>query len=207
MLARSCLPAFRSRLKTGIKAAILAASAARPASRVPQLPTYPRTRARGRKPTMVIGGLFFLLGASLNAAAQNLAMLYAGRLCLGVGIGFANQVVPLYLSEMAPYQLRGALNQMFQLMVTFGILIAQLINYGIKGWAQGWRLSLGLAAVSTSSKMTSLRFSCSKLMLPLGPNSQAIWMRRATSGYVTIRSLLSGASCCLTYFRKAMTDA
>ena len=114
---------------------------------------------------MVIGGLFFLLGASLNAAAQNLAMLYAGRLCLGVGIGFANQVVPLYLSEMAPYQLRGALNQMFQLMVTFGILIAQLINYGIKGWAQGWRLSLGLAAVP------AIILTLGGIFLPESPNS------------------------------------
>ena len=40
------------------------------------------------------------------------------------------QSVPLYLSEIAPPKLRGALNFMFQLATTSGILIAQLVNYG-----------------------------------------------------------------------------
>jgi hypothetical protein len=40
------------------------------------------------------------------------------------------QATPLYLSEMAPYNLRGALNILFQLAVTIGIFAAQLINYG-----------------------------------------------------------------------------
>ncbi len=54
---------------------------------------------------------------------------------------YAVQATPLYLSEMAPFNVRGALNIMFQLAVTVGILVAQLINYGtqsIKPW--GWRL-------------------------------------------------------------------
>jgi predicted MFS family arabinose efflux permease len=41
---------------------------------------------------MLIGGLFFCLGAALVAAAQDLAMLIVGRICLGIGVGFANQV-------------------------------------------------------------------------------------------------------------------
>ena len=44
--------------------------------------------------------------------------------------GLATQAVPLYLSEIAPVQLRGPLNIMFQLSITIGILIAQIINYG-----------------------------------------------------------------------------
>ena len=54
----------------------------------------------------------FLLGSALNASAQNLGMLIAGRIFLGFGIGCANQVVPLYLSEMAPAQYRGGMNIM-----------------------------------------------------------------------------------------------
>ena len=46
------------------------------------------------------------------------------------GVGFANQSAPLYLSEMAPAQLRGALNIGFQMATTLGILVAGLINYG-----------------------------------------------------------------------------
>jgi sugar porter (SP) family MFS transporter len=59
------------------------------------------------------------------------------------------QSIPLYLSEMAPPQYRGAINNGFELCISIGILIANLINYGVEkitgGW--GWRLSLSLAAV------------------------------------------------------------
>ncbi|KAJ7300250.1 hypothetical protein O6H91_06G139600 [Diphasiastrum complanatum] len=106
------------------------------------------TRRYGRRPSILLGGVSFLIGAALNAAAVNLAMLILGRIMLGVGVGFANQAVPLYLSEMSPPKMRGGLNIMFQLAITIGILVANLINYGtakISGW--GWRLSLGLAAV------------------------------------------------------------
>jgi predicted MFS family arabinose efflux permease len=44
---------------------------------------------------MLIGGLVFLAGAIINAAAQNIAMLIIGRILLGIGVGFANQVSPL----------------------------------------------------------------------------------------------------------------
>lgn len=50
-------------------------------------------RRFGRKPTMQFASLFFLIGAVLNAAAMNLGMLIAGRICLGAGVGFGNQVI------------------------------------------------------------------------------------------------------------------
>lgn len=126
----------------------------------------PITRLRGRRTSILIGGLSFIAGATLNAAAQNLAMLLLGRILLGVGIGFGNQAVPLYLSEMAPAHLRGALNMMFQLATTLGIFSANMINYGtqkIHPW--GWRLSLGLAA------FPALLMSAGSLLLPETPNS------------------------------------
>ncbi|KAF9607615.1 hypothetical protein IFM89_037543 [Coptis chinensis] len=107
------------------------------------------TRKLGRRLTMLIAGLLFIAGVIFNAAAQDLAMLIAGRILLGCGVGFANQAVPVFLSEIAPTRIRGGLNILFQLNITIGILFANLINYGtakIKGgW--GWRLSLGLAGI------------------------------------------------------------
>lgn len=133
---------------------------------VASLVASPVTRKYGRKGSIVAGGVSFLIGATLNAAAQNLAMLLLGRIMLGVGIGFGNQAVPLYLSEMAPAHLRGGLNMMFQLATTLGILSANMINYGtekIDHW--GWRLSLGLAAVP------ALLMTIGGLLLPETPNS------------------------------------
>ncbi|PON80117.1 Sugar/inositol transporter [Parasponia andersonii] len=107
------------------------------------------TRQLGRKLTMLIAGIFFIIGTVLNTTAVNFVMLVLGRILLGCGVGFANQAVPLFLSEIAPTRIRGALNILFQLNVTIGILFANLINYGTAkiegGW--GWRLSLGLALI------------------------------------------------------------
>ncbi|WVZ12272.1 hypothetical protein V8G54_016802 [Vigna mungo] len=99
------------------------------------------TRKLGRRLTMLIAGFFFICGVVLNAAAQDLAMLIVGRILLGCGVGFANQAVPVFLSEIAPSRIRGALNILFQLNVTIGILFANLVNYGTN------KLSLGLAGI------------------------------------------------------------
>jgi len=50
------------------------------------------TRKKGRKASIIVGALSFLAGAILNATAQNIAMLIIGRVLLGGGIGFGNQV-------------------------------------------------------------------------------------------------------------------
>ncbi|WOL17476.1 sugar carrier protein C-like [Canna indica] len=125
------------------------------------------TRVLGRKWSMFSGGLTFLVGASINCAAKDIAMLIIGRILLGFGVGFAIQSVPLYLSEMAPAKLRGMLNIGFQLMITVGILCANLINYftaKIKGgW--GWRVSLGLACIP------AIIITLGSLLLPDTPNS------------------------------------
>ncbi|KAK3035232.1 hypothetical protein RJ639_033866 [Escallonia herrerae] len=120
------------------------------------------TRRFGRRRTMMLGGTVFFIGAALNAAAVHLWMLIVGRILLGFGVGFANHAVPLYLSEMAPYKHRGKLNICFQLSVTIGILLANLVNYGTAqisgGW--GWRVSLGLAGVPAFLLVAFTFFLC-----------------------------------------------
>ncbi|KAJ8437382.1 hypothetical protein Cgig2_020401 [Carnegiea gigantea] len=125
------------------------------------------TKKFGRKMSMFIGGLTFLIGSILNGFAQNVIMLIIGRVFLGIGVGFCNQSVPVYLSEMAPANLRGALNMGFQMATTIGILAANLINYGTAkmNGHLGWRLSLGLAAIPATM------VTIGGLILPDSPNS------------------------------------
>ncbi|KAL0409141.1 UNVERIFIED_CONTAM: Sugar transport protein 10 [Sesamum radiatum] len=93
-------------------------------------------------------------------------MLIIGRILLGVGIGYANQSVPVYLSEMAPPKLRGALNIGFQMATTIGIFAANLVNYGTAQMkANGWRVSLALAAAP------ALIMTIGAIFLPDTPNS------------------------------------
>ncbi|KAL4298040.1 hypothetical protein GQ457_12G022930 [Hibiscus cannabinus] len=124
------------------------------------------TRQKGRRASILVGAVSFFLGGVINAAAVNIGMLIIGRILLGAGIGFGNQAVPLYLSEMAPAKHRGAVNQLFQFTTCMGILIANLINYKtdkIHPW--GWRLSLGLATVPATLMFVG------GLALPETPNS------------------------------------
>lgn len=123
------------------------------------------TSKKGRKKSMIIAGASYMIGCILLAAAEHIAMLYIGRVILGIGVGFAIQSATLYNSEMAPAKLRGALNILFQLMVTIGILVAQLINYGTQHHEWGWRLSLGLAFIP------AFILFMGGLLLPETPNS------------------------------------
>ncbi|KAI9126674.1 hypothetical protein K1719_002270 [Acacia pycnantha] len=125
------------------------------------------TRKLGRRATMMIGGVFFVLGALLNGLAIHIWMLIVGRMLLGFGIGCANQSVPIYVSEMAPYKYRGALNMCFQLSITIGIFGANLVNYYFVDIlnGQGWRLSLGLGAVP------AVIFLVGSFFLPDSPSS------------------------------------
>ncbi|KAK2972631.1 hypothetical protein RJ640_000591, partial [Escallonia rubra] len=124
------------------------------------------TRAFGRKVSMFCGGIIFLCGAVLNGAAMNVTMLIIGRILLGVGIGYANQSVPVYLSEMAPPKIRGALNIGFQMAITIGIFLANFVNYGTSKMKEnGWRYSLAIAAVP------AIIMTVGSVFLPDTPNS------------------------------------
>ncbi|PWA83367.1 hexose carrier protein HEX6 [Artemisia annua] len=126
----------------------------------------PITRAYGCKPSILLGGVVILGGAALGGVAYNIRMLIIGRVLLGVGVGLANQSVPLYLSEMAPSRYRGAFNVGFQFCFALGILSANLMNYGTQkidgGW--GWRISLAMAAVPASI------LTLGAIFLPQTPN-------------------------------------
>jgi MFS family permease len=117
------------------------------------------TRRLGRQAIMLIGGSMFLVGALVNAAAANVAMLIVGRMLLGLGLGFSGQATPVYLAEVSPPRWRGGFISAFPLFISVGYLVANLINYGtsrIPEW--GWRLSLGLAAVPAAVMVAGAAF-------------------------------------------------
>ncbi|KAF5204105.1 Sugar transport protein [Thalictrum thalictroides] len=97
----------------------------------------------GRKRTIFFSSFFCISGVVVTASAAHLPQLIIGRILLGVGVGFGNEAVPLYLSEIAPMRIRGGVNILFQLFVTIGILIANLVNWGSSHVHPfGWRIAL-----------------------------------------------------------------
>jgi MFS family permease len=102
--------------------------------------------ALGRRRLIVVAGVLFGVGCLIAAPAGSLAVIIAGRLVMGLAVGALSMTVPIYLSEIAPARVRGALSGLNQLVISSGILVAYLINLGFDGTGQ-WRYSFGLALV------------------------------------------------------------
>jgi sugar porter (SP) family MFS transporter len=100
----------------------------------------------GRRRLIIGAGVIFTGGALLAALAPSVGVLIAARFILGLAVGSAALVVPLYLSEIAPTETRGAIASLNQLMIVAGILVAFIVN-AILASSGNWRLMLGLAAV------------------------------------------------------------
>ncbi len=100
----------------------------------------------GRRVLIITAAVIFTGGALLAALAPSVAVLIAARFILGLAVGSAALVVPLYLAEIAPTKARGAIASLNQLMIVVGILAAFIVN-SILASSGDWRLMLGLAAV------------------------------------------------------------
>lgn len=82
----------------------------------------------GRRPAMLTAAFLFFLSAVGTAAAPVFGLLVTARVLGGVAVGIASNVVPLYISEIAPPNIRGRLVTCYQLAITVGILLAYISN-------------------------------------------------------------------------------
>jgi sugar porter (SP) family MFS transporter len=103
--------------------------------------------AISRKWTKFAGGCIYVLGALGSAFSPDIWSLIGARFVLGLAVGAASFVSPLYISELAPKKLRGGMVSLNQLMITSGIAIAYLVNYALRDASDNWRWMLGLGAV------------------------------------------------------------
>jgi MFS transporter, SP family, galactose:H+ symporter len=102
--------------------------------------------AHGRRVMILASSAVFIVGALTSAAAPEVVSLVISRLVVGVAVGLASAVAPVYISEVAPPESRGRLVTFFQLAVTIGIVVAYLVGLAFDP-IEGWRWMLGLGAV------------------------------------------------------------
>ncbi|WP_395398757.1 sugar porter family MFS transporter [Arthrobacter sp. UC242_113] len=105
----------------------------------------------GRRKTIILLAILFLVGALSCVFAPNFEVMVIGRVILGLAVGGASSVVPVYLAELAPYEIRGSLAGRNELMIVIGQLAAFAVNAVIGNlWSEFggvWRIMLAVAAV------------------------------------------------------------
>lgn len=101
----------------------------------------------GRRRSIVLTALIFSLGAIGSALAANIPVLIVCRFAIGLAIGVASYVAPLYISEISPANARGSLVSLNQFMITIGIVVSYLMDYVLTLGQQEWRWMFGLGAV------------------------------------------------------------
>lgn len=90
----------------------------------------------GRKWTVIFGCVIYMIGViiqMITSPDHALGPIVAGRLIAGIGVGFESAIVILYMSEICPRKVRGALVAGYQFCITIGILLASCVVYATKG--------------------------------------------------------------------------
>lgn len=116
----------------------------------PILDQYERlmlTFQSGRKLAIYIGCALFTVGAVLQAASYSIAQMTVGRFVVGLGVGSAAMVVPLYVAELAPAKARGQLIGLNNISITLGQVIAYALGAAFASVSGGWRYMVGLGGV------------------------------------------------------------
>ncbi|GMT05300.1 hypothetical protein PENTCL1PPCAC_27474 [Pristionchus entomophagus] len=115
----------------------------------------------GRRPVILVASGVFFVGALVCAGAPERYTLLVGRALLGIAIGFASMIIPVYIGEAAPAYMRGTLITIYQIMIASGFILANAISVGfahIDPDNIGWRLMFGFAAVPSAIQLIGFLF-------------------------------------------------
>ncbi|KAI0009980.1 general substrate transporter [Xylariaceae sp. FL0662B] len=102
----------------------------------------------GRRKSLSFGVVIFIIGNIIQITAmRSWVHMMMGRFVAGLGVGNLSVGVPMFQSECSPREIRGGVVASYQLMITFGILVSNIINYGVRTIQYSdasWRIVIGL---------------------------------------------------------------
>ncbi len=104
----------------------------------------------GRRAMLSAGAVLYVIGILGAAFTPNAGVLIAARVVLGLGVGIATAMIPVYLSEIAPALRRGSFTALFQVLITIGVLVASLISLALSP-AGAWRWMFGLGVLPAAA--------------------------------------------------------
>ncbi|CEJ59623.1 Putative Sugar transporter family protein [Penicillium brasilianum] len=114
----------------------------------------------GRRTTVIAGCFVFIIGVVLQTASSSLGLLVAGRLIAGFGVGFVSAIIILYMSEIAPRKVRGAIVSGYQFCITIGLMLASCVDYATENRTDSgsYRIPIGLQMLWALILATGLFF-------------------------------------------------
>jgi len=116
----------------------------------------------GRKGALLLNNILVAIGAALMGFSKytnSYQMLIAGRLVIGINSGINAGLAPMYLSEISPTHLRGALGTVYQLIITMSILLSQVLGMSnVLGTESGWPWLLAITAIPALFQLATLPF-------------------------------------------------
>ncbi|XP_057491564.1 plastidic glucose transporter 4-like [Actinidia eriantha] len=113
----------------------------------------------GRTKTFILDAIPLAVGAFLCATAQSVQTMIIGRLLAGIGIGISSAIVPLYISEISPTEIRGTLGSVNQLFICIGILAALVAGLPLAGNPLWWRSMFGISIIPSVLLALGMAFS------------------------------------------------
>ncbi|KAI3451776.1 hypothetical protein Pfo_008441 [Paulownia fortunei] len=113
----------------------------------------------GRTKTFMLDAIPLAVGSFLCATAQSIETMIIGRLLAGIGIGISSAIVPLYISEISPTEIRGTLGSVNQLFICIGILAALVAGLPLAGNPLWWRTMFGVAVIPSVLLALGMAFS------------------------------------------------
>jgi sugar porter (SP) family MFS transporter len=107
--------------------------------------------AWGRRKSIMLMAVLFFVGAVVCVVAPSFAWMVVGRAILGLAVGAASTIVPVFLAELAPFEIRGSIAGRNEFAIVFGQLAAFIVNAVIGNiWGEGngvWRIMLAVEAL------------------------------------------------------------
>lgn len=107
---------------------------------------------------MLCAASIFVIGSLLLALAPSYNVLLLGRLVVGLGVGIASMIIPVYISEVAPKSFRGRLATLNTLVITFGQVMAYVVNIIYSETKGGWRYMFGIGAIPAIIQLIIMPF-------------------------------------------------
>ena len=136
----------------------------------------------GRKKSLMLAALFFFLSALgsgfpeflfFTKGEATMGLLYMFnfyRVLGGVGVGMASAIVPMYIGEIAPADIRGRLVSLNQFAIIFGMLVVYFVNWGIaNGQTIDWINNIGWRYMFLSEAIPAGLFGCLLFLVPETP--------------------------------------